>query len=147
MKKIIFALLFSVLCSNLFATAALPKGWLNDYDAALQQAKKENKYVYVLFVGSDWCGWCKKLQHDILDKNEFKKFAKEKMLLVYCDFPRSSKVSEAQKIRQLNWMRQLGGDGGVPLAVIVDSDGKVAGRIGGYLPLKDYINKLKSIVK
>ena len=145
MKKFLIVLFVSVFCINIFATT--PKGWSTDYVKALKQAQKENKFVYVLFTGSDWCSWCKKLRNDVLEKPAFKKLAKEKMILVYCDFPRSSKVSDAQKKRQFSWMQQLDANGGVPMAVIVNSDGKVVERISGYMPLNNYIRKLESIVK
>jgi protein disulfide-isomerase len=35
--------------------------WTEDFDKAAARAREENKYVLVDFTGSDWCGWCKKL--------------------------------------------------------------------------------------
>ncbi|MEN8302703.1 MAG: DUF255 domain-containing protein [Campylobacterota bacterium] len=39
--------------------------WPNDYDKALIQAKKENKFVYVL-ITSDSCRWCRKFEQTTL---------------------------------------------------------------------------------
>ncbi len=40
-------------------------GWSSDYDKALIQAKKENKFVYIL-ITSDSCIWCRKFEQTTL---------------------------------------------------------------------------------
>jgi len=40
-------------------------GWSSDYEKALIQAKKENKFVYVL-ITSDSCRWCRKFEQTTL---------------------------------------------------------------------------------
>ena len=44
---------------------SVPKGWGEDYAAACETAKKENKLILLAFSGSDWCGWCMKMEKDI----------------------------------------------------------------------------------
>ena len=146
MKKLLF--IIALCCLGMTLSAATPDGWMTDYDAALKKAEAEKKFVYVLFTGSDWCHWCKKLRNDVLEKKAFQKFAKEKMILVYCDFPRKQQLPREQMEKQKKWFQQLNESAsGVPSAVIVTSDGKVAGRISGYMSAKNYIKKLKSITK
>ena len=145
MKK--FLLIAAVMLGCTAAFAAPPAGWSIDYEAALQKAKAENKHVYVLFTGSDWCGWCIRLRKDVLTKPEFRKFAAEKLILVYCDFPRKSRLDKTQMAKQQKWSKQLGAGRGVPSAVIVNSDGKVVGRIGGYAPVAQYMQKLEAAVQ
>ena len=145
MKKLLLALI--VLGSVFTLAAKPPAGWTDDYDAALKTAKKEHKYVYVLFTGSDWCGWCIRLRKDVLETPKFKNFAQKHLVLVYCDFPRGERLPQSQLAKQQQWLRQLQAGGGVPSAVIVNSSGKVVGKIGGYAKLNNYMRKLKSIVK
>ncbi len=59
MKYLISILLFSTL---LFSSDL---GWSSDYEKALIQAKKENKFVYVL-ITSDSCRWCRKFEQTTL---------------------------------------------------------------------------------
>lgn len=139
--------LAALLCCCLAAFAAPPDGWTVDYEAALQKAKAEKRHVLVLFTGSDWCGWCIKLRNEVLSKPEFRKFAADKLILVYCDFPNQDRPSRAQLAKQRKWAEQLGGVKGYPTTVIVDGDGKVTGRIGGFAPLKTYLKKLDSAIK
>lgn len=78
-----------------FATAA-GQEWMTDFSAAKEKAEKENKTLVVDFTGSDWCGWCIKLDEEVFAHEAFKKGVEEKFVLVELDFPQDkSKVSEA----------------------------------------------------
>ena len=59
MKYLVSIILFSTL---LFSSDL---DWPSDYDKALIQAKKENKFVYVL-ITSDSCRWCRKFEQTTL---------------------------------------------------------------------------------
>lgn len=65
MKKILLfiALTYSLLASDL--------GWTHDYKAALAEAKKENKSIYVLLT-SDNCRWCRKFENTTLQEDVIK---------------------------------------------------------------------------
>jgi thioredoxin-related protein len=52
-----------------------------------------NKPIFAFFTGSDWCGWCKKLERDVFSKAEFVKWAKENVILLELDFPRTKTLS------------------------------------------------------
>lgn len=150
MKKII-ALLLALCCgATLFAARGktTPSGWFDDYAAAREKARRENKPMLLLFTGSDWCGFCVKLRREALDKSDFKGFAKKHLVLVFIDFPRRTKLPGelAEQNRELR--SKFGAGGGVPATLIVSPDEKVLGRIGG-CPRnpKDYLKKVKRILK
>lgn len=46
------------------AATAEQTGFTTDYDAALKRAAEQGKRTLVLFTGSDWCVWCKKLDDE-----------------------------------------------------------------------------------
>ena len=82
------SLLASLLALAFTASAfAGGEGWSDNYAKALAQAKAEKKLVLVDFTGSDWCGWCIKLDKEVFSKPEFKTYAKENLVLVELDFP------------------------------------------------------------
>ena len=143
MKKFLTALA-AVCCAALMAAPA-PKGWTTDYDAALKQAAWEKKCVLVLFTGSEWCGWCVKLRRDTLDQAAFRKFAAQNLVLVYMDVPRGPVPAGPTRLKAVS--EKLQPDGGVPCTVIVGADGRIKGKIGGYLPLERYLAELGKLTK
>lgn len=71
--------------------------WETDYKSAVAKAKKENKQLLLNFTGSDWCGWCIRLDKEVFSKEQFQEYAKENLVLVKLDFPRNKVISEAEK--------------------------------------------------
>jgi protein disulfide-isomerase len=113
-------------------SAALPEKqslWLADHDAALKQAAAENKYVLIDFSGSDWCGWCIKLDNEVFSKPEFTAYAKDNLILVLLDFPRSKPQPDEIKARN-NQLAQKYSIQGFPTVLILDPQGKVIKRTG-----------------
>lgn len=75
-------------------------GWLVDMDEAYTRSIKENKPIMANFTGSDWCGWCKRLDASVFSKPEFMTWAKKNVVLLELDFPRGKQIP--QKIREQN---------------------------------------------
>ena len=61
--------------------------WIDDFDEAVKLAKAENKDLLVDFTGSDWCGWCIKLNKEVFSQPDFAGYAKKNLVLVELDFP------------------------------------------------------------
>ena len=93
MKAITNLALFTVAAVAMVGSAfAEPlKGWSEDLEKALEQAKKENKSVLVEFTGSDWCPPCKMMRKEVFSKEEFVKAASKNFILVEIDMPRDNK--------------------------------------------------------
>src|SRR5689334_20082390 len=85
LKKLGFAVALGLMALQ---TAVLADPiWGTGLPAAQAQARKENKLVLINFTGSDWCGWCKKLQKEVFSTKEFEQYAKDNVVLVEIDFP------------------------------------------------------------
>jgi thioredoxin-related protein len=125
-------LLTSLVSGGIIASSEAAEGWKTDYTAALAEAAKENKMVLLDFTGSDWCGWCIKLQKDTFSKPDFKKFAQESLVLVELDFPRGKTQSDELK-KQNEELAEKFGVQGFPTLVLLDPQGKEATRNVGYL--------------
>lgn len=67
--------------------------WYTDLVKAYEKSKATNKPIFGFFTGSDWCGWCHKLQNDVFSKPAFVKWAKDKVILLELDFPRRKQLS------------------------------------------------------
>lgn len=56
--------------------------WPSDYEAALKEAKKEKKDVY-LFLGSEYCKYCEKFKEEVLVRKDVEAKLKKKYVLLY----------------------------------------------------------------
>ena len=112
------------------AKSSTPRGFTDNLDKALAKAKAEGKFVYACFSGSDWCGWCMKLEREVFAHDEFIAGVKDDYVLVFIDSPSNKAVlSEHAKAANAGLVKKYGIDG-FPTALILDGDGKKIGETG-----------------
>ena len=130
------------------STALAASGWSDDYAKALEQAKKENKKVLLDFTGSDWCGWCIKLDKDVFSKTEFKEYAKQNLVLVEVDFPQGKRLPKKTQEQNEKLKNEFKVEG-FPTLVLLDPEGKKLGEVVGYVEggPKGFIAKLEELAK
>lgn len=121
--------------------------WQTNFEAAKQQAKKEDKVLLMDFTGSDWCGFCIRLKKAVWDKPEFAKFAEKNLVLVELDFPHNKKLPADLK-KQNDALQDKYHIEGFPTVVVLDGDGKELGRMEGYEGdnVTSYIKRLEKII-
>ena len=130
MKKMTLALLAGWMALQ---TGLAEVTWLTDLPAAQKKAKDEKKLVLMDFTGSDWCGWCIKLNKEVFSTKEFADYAKDNLVLVELDFPNKKKQSaELKKANQA--LKQKYGADGFPTIVVLNSEGKQVWKQVGYMP-------------
>jgi len=110
-------------------TAISAGEWTTDYAAALLQAKTDKKRVFLFFTGSDWCGWCKRLDKEILSTADFKAYAKKSLILVKLDFPHSIPQPAQVTARNQKLARQYGIQG-YPTIIVLNGAGENVGQLG-----------------
>ena len=125
MKKIFVGL---VAVATVLTASTAELNWLTDAAKAQAQAKAENKIVLLDFTGSDWCGWCIKLNKEVFSTPEFAKYAKKNLVLVEVDFPHRKKLSDAQK-RANEALSNKYGIEGYPTLILLDGSGKKVGEL------------------
>jgi thioredoxin-related protein len=131
--------------------------WETDVNKAIQISNKEKKPMLLFFTGSDWCGWCIRLQKEVLKTPEFATWAKKNVVLVELDYPRSKQQSEEIKAQNNN-LQQIFGIQGFPTVYFatakfnekksaaftgIGSTGYVAGGPKAWLDVADGILKNK----
>lgn len=67
--------------------------WHTDLMKVHDISIKTKKPIFAFFTGSDWCGWCIKLQNNVFSKPEFIEWAKKNVVLLELDFPRNKQLS------------------------------------------------------
>jgi protein disulfide-isomerase len=120
--------------------------WQTDLAKAQALAKKENKLVMLDFTGSDWCGWCIKLNAEVFSKSEFEEYAKKNLILVEVDFPRKKKLSQEQQ-KANNTLQEKYKIEGYPTIIVLDSEGKQVGKTGYKPSPKLFIEDLEQMKK
>lgn len=120
--------------------------WETSYSTAVTKAKESGKGLLLDFTGSDWCGWCIKLDNEVFSKKEFQDYANENLILVKLDFPRS--IKQTQEIKsQNNSLAKKFGIRGYPTIVILDKNEKLVGQTGYQQGgAVKYIQHLKGII-
>ena len=122
--------------------------WHHDYEAAKKLAKAEGKPIFINFTGSDWCGWCIRLEKEVFSKEEFQDYAKDNLVLVEIDFPEKKKQTDAVKAQNKALDKKFEIEG-YPTLFLLDADGKKLSEDVGYReggPVA-YVDHLKGLLK
>src|SRR6187551_1867033 len=130
MKKHLTKFLLAAIASaSLLTVHAEELNWHTDLAKAQAEAKTDKKLVMLDFTGSDWCGWCIKLNKEVFSTPEFAEFAKKNLVLVEVDFPRKKQLSAEQKKanQELQSKYQIQG---YPTLIVLDADGNKVGELG-----------------
>ena len=124
MMKLLSILFFSLL------------SWMGDFSQAQKDASTQKKLILLNFSGSDWCGPCIKLKHDVFESEAFGQYAQNKLVLVRADFPRLKKnqLPTDQQARNDQMAERYNPNGKFPLTVLINSQGKVLREWEGYQP-------------
>lgn len=135
-----------VACLVALGLTAKASDWETDFTRASTNAAKMGQYMLLDFSGSDWCGWCIKLDQEVFSQNEFKQYAKDNLVCVLLDFPRKTKQSNATKEQNQRLAKKYGVRG-FPTVIVLAPDGSLAGQTG-YQPggAKLYVEHLKGII-
>ncbi|AOW08385.1 thioredoxin family protein [Flavobacterium gilvum] len=125
MKKIILVAFFLI---GVSVSQAQELKWYTDVKEAVKVSNKEKKPLMLFFTGSDWCGWCIRLQNEVLKTPEFGKWANDNVVLVELDYPRRVEQSEELK-KQNNELQHAFGIQGFPTVFFakgtISKEGKV----------------------
>lgn len=97
MKSVVLLALFALgmQYSGMAQTAPAETGalsWYTDISKARELSDASKKPIFGFFTGSDWCGWCRKLQSDVFSKEAFVTWANKNVILLELDFPRRKQL-------------------------------------------------------
>ncbi len=121
--------------------------WFQDAEKAMKEAREREAPVLINFSGSDWCGWCIKLEEEVFSKSEFRKFARENLVLLLADFPMKKEQSKDLKQQNRKLLEKYGVRG-FPTIVIVNRKGDLLARTG-YRPggAEKYVGHVKELLQ
>lgn len=120
-------------CASAISVHAESEAWETDFDKARKLAAESGKDLLVNFSGSDWCGWCIRLDKEVFSHQEFVDGASKDYVLVVLDFPRQQenidKIPEAERERNKE-LQQKFAIRGFPTVLLATADGEVYARTG-----------------
>ncbi|MCA9289804.1 MAG: thioredoxin family protein, partial [Phycisphaerales bacterium] len=123
------------------------EGWVHDnMDKAKELARSEGKFILMDFTGSDWCGWCIRLNDEVFSKDHFKTEAPKQFVLAEFDYPQ--KKAQTDEVKAANKKHQATyAIGGFPTIILADAEGKAFAQTG-YRPdgPEKYMEHLNTLV-
>ncbi|GEM_PF-2503503 len=105
----------------------------NDFEAGLNQAAEEEKYLMVNFH-ADWCGWCQRMDSDTFADPEVVGFA-DNFVNVKIDTQEDQRVAQQYNVR------------GLPTTVFLDYDGGVVENVSGYRESEDFLEIMEGVLQ
>ncbi|OGC01165.1 hypothetical protein A2V82_13965 [candidate division KSB1 bacterium RBG_16_48_16] len=141
LQSLALLMIVSLFSGNLYPAG---KNW-SSFNAGLDRAKKENKYILIDFY-TDWCHWCK-----VMDEKTFKDKTVEKKLMDRFVTIRlnaedaKSKVSYQNKTLNNVELTRYFGINGFPSLAFLDPKGNPVTVIPGYIPADTFLHILNYI--
>ncbi len=128
---------------------SVPKGWGEDFAAAKEEASQNGKLLLIAFSGSDWCGWCMKMDKEIYSDPKFIRGAKRNFVLVMIDNPRDKSILSTLAQKQNPGIVAEYRISGYPCTVIAKPSGEQIKRIGGYQQggVRAFLNTIDAVAK
>lgn len=122
-------------------------GWQTDFEKAKALAQEMDRPILMDFSGSDWCGWCIKLDNEVFQKDVFKAYADENLVLMLADFPNDKSKQSPEVQMQNERLAKEFGVRGFPTVFVLDSDGEIIGKTGYQAGGPEaYVDHLKKII-
>jgi protein disulfide-isomerase len=118
--------------------------WTEDFAAASAKAAASKRPLLLDFTGSDWCGWCVKLDKEVFQKSDFQSFSTKHLELVKLDFPKSKPQTDAVKAQNAS-LKEKYQVRGYPTLVLLSPEGKELKRWVGFKPA--FLSELKQAVE
>lgn len=103
--------------------------WRTDLAQAAADARQGPRPLLLNFSGSDWCGWCKRLDAEVFSQPAFQEFAAANLVCVLADFPRRTKLDSALQAQNQKLLEHFQVQG-FPTLLLFDSTGELITQMG-----------------
>jgi protein disulfide-isomerase len=103
--------------------------WHTEIAKARRLAQAQGKPMLLDFTGSDWCGWCMKLDREIFASPEFNDHAAKHLVLVKVDFPHRRELPAGEREQNERLAAEFGVQG-FPTLVVLDASGHPLDTLG-----------------
>ncbi len=124
-RAAVFALTIAAATFTSWSPAlAASEDWEWDAREAFKTAQAEDKDLLLDFTGSDWCGWCIRLNEEVFSQDTFKTSSiPDEFVLTAVDFPQDKPQADDLKAHN-QMLSDRYGIQGFPTIVLADSQGR-----------------------
>ncbi len=151
MKYIFYIILVSILFStNLHSQEKTKLIYADNFTQAKELSAKQNKYLLLIFSGSDWCKPCMMLDINILKDSLFANYANKNLIVYRADFPRrkKNKLSKDKEKHNNQLASKYNKRGEFPKVILFSPDAKIkATLIYNHVTPSEFINQIKKYKK
>ncbi|HEV57230.1 MAG TPA: DUF255 domain-containing protein [Phycisphaerales bacterium] len=121
--------------------------WTMNFEAAKAKAAAQKKHLLINFGGSDWCGWCIRLDAEVFGKEEFRRQAGKHFVLVNLDYPQDAQKLSPEIRQQNARLAEHYRIEGYPTVLLTDAAGRpyaaTGYREGGVEPYLTHLKELR----
>jgi thioredoxin-related protein len=111
--------------------------WLA-FDAATEQAKKENKHL-IVDIYTSWCGWCRVMERQTYGNPEVAAYLKSNFILAKVNGESSSTLHwKGQAMSERQFAKTVGVTG-YPSTFFMKPDAELLGGVPGYIKSPDFM--------
>lgn len=104
--------------------------WIQDFEQAKKLAAAQGKDILMDFTGSDWCGWCIKLDKEVFSQQAFIDAIPKKFVLLKLDFPQDKSLVTPEIMAQNAKLQKEYPVSGYPTIILTDATGKQYAKTG-----------------
>lgn len=127
-----YTFIFALLLSFLFLPHAETQvNWIQDFDQAKNDAKKQSKHIFV-DVFADWCTWCHVLDKEVYTDSKFQEYMKSFMPVKINAEDNKYGASFVTKYDVVT----------LPTLIVTDEKGALLARIEGFRNANDLISEI-----
>ncbi|NOZ79553.1 MAG: DUF255 domain-containing protein [Acidobacteria bacterium] len=109
--------------------------WTRSWDAAVKKARSKNRTILIDFY-ADWCIWCRRLDATTYRDPKVVAFLTDRVVATKLNVDKREGRSLSTKYHV----------DGLPTILLLSADGRELGRIPGYMPAGQFLDRLNQIL-
>lgn len=119
--------------------------FITDWTAAQELAQKEHKQILIILTGSTWCAPCKKMDKNLFENDQFKKYAHQNLILFLVDLPGGGLVMNSKVYKDYEYFKGIYDARALPSLILTDHRGKKISVLKGKMfKLENVLAQLKA---
>ena len=117
-----------------------------DKDSIFRKATTEQKNIFMVFSGSDWCPNCIRFDKQVLENPDFQSFIKSNLFFLNADFPQRKKQPQALIAQNEALAEEYNPKGVFPTLLLISPNKKIIPLSYHQETALQFIDKMKKVL-